>query len=180
MLIIVYEYTPNVIEPSFGIGRILYALIEHNYWARPDDKDRGVLSFPALIAPTKCLLVPLSNHPSFVPIIRNLCTSFSFEMTNIVAIKLRAHGISNKVDDSSQSIGRRYARNDELGTPFGITVDFQSVKDNTITLRERDSTTQIRASQEDIMQIIKDIIDENRTWPDVVAQYGEFHGQEID
>jgi glycyl-tRNA synthetase len=177
---IVYEYTPNVIEPSFGIGRILYALIEHNYWTRPEDQDRGVLSFPALIAPTKCLLVPLSNHASFVPIVRNLCNSFSFEIANRLAIKLRAHGISNKVDDSGQSIGRRYARNDELGTPFGITVDFQSVKDNTVTLRERDSTTQIRASQDDVMQVIKDIVDERRTWSEIVAQFGEFKGQEVD
>jgi glycyl-tRNA synthetase len=50
----------------------------------------------------------------------------------------------NKIDDSASSIGRRYARNDELGTPFGLTVDFQTVKDGTITLRERDSTKQIR------------------------------------
>jgi glycyl-tRNA synthetase len=123
--------------------------------------------------------VPLSNHPHFVPIIRDLCT-YPTNLTNFVATKLRSHGISNKVDDSSQSIGRRYARNDELGTPFGITVDFQSVKDNTITLRERDSTTQIRASPEDIMQIIKDIVDERRKWSDVVAQCGEFKGQEVD
>lgn len=98
--------------------------------------------------------------------------------SNLLASKLRSHGISNKVDDSSQSIGRRYARNDELGTPFGITVDFQTVKDNTITLRERDSTTQIRATQEEIFQVIKDIVDERRKWEDVVAQYGEFKGQE--
>ena len=72
---IVYEFIPNVIEPSFGIGRILYSLIEHSYWPRPEDKQRGVLSLPALIAPTKCLLVPLSNHESFAPIVRDLCIS---------------------------------------------------------------------------------------------------------
>ena len=96
------------------------------------------------------------------------------------ATKLRAHGISNKVDDSSQSIGRRYARNDELGTPFGITVDFQTVKDGTITLRDRDSTKQIRATQEEVFEIIKDIVDERRIWSNVVAQYGEFQGQEVE
>jgi glycyl-tRNA synthetase len=70
----VYEYTPNVIEPSFGIGRILYSLIEHSYWPRPEDKQRGVLSFPALIAPTKCLLVPLSNHKLLDPLVAPLGT----------------------------------------------------------------------------------------------------------
>jgi glycyl-tRNA synthetase len=84
------------------------------------------------------------------------------------------------VDDSSQSIGRRYARNDELGTPFGITVDFQSVEDGTITLRERDSTTQIRATQDEIFQVIKDIVGERRKWSDVVAQYGEFKSKEVE
>ena len=72
VLILAYEYIPNVIEPSFGIGRILYSLLEHSYWPRPNDKRRGVLSFPALIAPTKCLLVPLSRHASFPPILRDL------------------------------------------------------------------------------------------------------------
>ena len=57
-------------------------------------------------------------------------------------------------------------------------MDFQTVKDNTITLRERDSTTQIRATQEEIFQIIKDVVDEQRKWEDIVAQYGEFKGQE--
>jgi glycyl-tRNA synthetase len=66
-----------------------------------------------------------------------------------------------------------------LGTPFGITVDFQTVKDGTITLRERDSTTQIRATQEEIFQVIKDMVDEKRQWSGVIAQYGEFNSQEI-
>ncbi|KAH9266297.1 hypothetical protein BASA83_010681 [Batrachochytrium salamandrivorans] len=92
----VREYTPSVIEPSFGIGRILYALLEHSYYVREGDEQRAVFKFPAA------------------------------------------------VDDSTGSIGRRYARNDELGTPFAITIDFQTVNDKTVTLRERDTTKQIR------------------------------------
>ena len=118
------EYTPNVIEPSFGIGRILYALIEHNYWTRGNeggDEARGVsyfpilglmgpslnlfpsnnsqvLSFPPPVAPTKVLLVPLSSHESFKPII------------NRMSRKLRGIGVSTKTDDSSASIGKRYSR----------------------------------------------------------------------
>merc|ERR1712187_177009 len=61
----VREYTPNVIEPSFGIGRILYSLMEHVYWYREGDEARGLLSFPPVIAPTKVLLVPLSSNPAF-------------------------------------------------------------------------------------------------------------------
>jgi glycyl-tRNA synthetase len=61
-----------------------------------------------------------------------------------LATLLKKCGISSKIDDSSGSIGRRYSRADELGIPFGITIDFQSVKDGTVTLRERDSTEQVR------------------------------------
>lgn len=69
----VEEYTPNVIEPSFGIGRILYALLEHVYWAREDDAQRGILSFPLLVAPTKVLLVPLSAKEELKQMTDSIC-----------------------------------------------------------------------------------------------------------
>ncbi|OJJ87227.1 glycine--tRNA ligase [Aspergillus glaucus CBS 516.65] len=162
------EYTPNVIEPSFGIGRILYSMIEHVYWSREGDEARGVLSFPPLIAPTKVLIVPLSSNQSFAPLSQRLMT------------KLRRMGVSNRVDDSSASIGKRYARNDELGTPFGITVDFQSIKDNTFTLRDRDSTKQVRASEDEIVQALKSLVDGDETWEDIRQRLPEFTGQDVE
>ncbi|KKK13368.1 hypothetical protein AOCH_001814 [Aspergillus ochraceoroseus] len=162
----VREYTPNVIEPSFGIGRILYSMIEHVYWYREGDEARGVLSFPPLIAPTKVLLVPLSSNPVFRPLTQRLMSS------------LRRMGISNRVDDTSASIGKRYARNDELGTPFGVTVDFQSVKDETFTLRDRDSTKQVRASEAEILQALKSLVEGEETWEDIRKRLPEFTGQE--
>lgn len=162
------EYTPNVIEPSFGIGRILYSLVEHVYWSRPGDEARGVLSFPPAIAPTKVLLVPLSNADAFRPYLQQLTH------------KLRRMGISNKIDDSSASIGKRYSRNDELGTPLGITVDFQTVKDNTITLRDRDTTAQVRASEDEICAAVRSIVDGEETWDEVANRLPKFEGQEVD
>jgi glycyl-tRNA synthetase len=181
------EYTPNVIEPSFGIGRILYSLLEHVYWHRKDDVARGVsrpdpvqringlvsnheqvLSLPFAMAPTKVLLVPLSNQAAFVPILRK------------VSQKLRALGISNRIDDSSATIGKRYSRNDELGTPLGITVDFDSVKDGSITLRERDSTKQIRSTQDEVVAAIKSLVEGGETWEDVFKRLPEFVGQSTD
>ncbi|KAG9295467.1 hypothetical protein G9A89_013496 [Geosiphon pyriformis] len=164
----VREYVPNVIEPSFGIGRILYSLIEHVYWTREGSEQRAVLSFPARIAPFKCLLVPLSHHPSFTNLIQDIST------------RLRKLSIPIKVDDSSNSIGRRYSRNDELGTPFAVTIDFQSVNDGTVTLRERDSTKQIREQVDTILQVLKDLVEDNTTWKSVIATYPEFTQQEID
>ncbi|KAI0087188.1 glycyl-tRNA synthetase [Irpex rosettiformis] len=107
----VREYTPNVIEPSFGLGRIMYCLLEHSFWSREQDVERGVLSLPAVVAPTKVLIVPLSTG-HFDALVKDVST------------KLRKAGVFSRVDDSSASIGKRYARNDELGTPFGVTLDF--------------------------------------------------------
>ncbi|MCJ1371518.1 Glycine--tRNA ligase 1, mitochondrial [Loxospora ochrophaea] len=173
------EYTPNVIEPSFGIGRILYSLVEHVYWSREGDEARGVttwdayqfdkvLSFPPPVAPTKVLLVPLSNHIDFKPLVKHLSQ------------KLRQLGISNRVDDSSASIGKRYSRNDELGTPLGITVDFQSLKDNTFTLRDRDTTKQVRSDEDTICSAIKSLVEGHKTWENVRTELPEFTGQETE
>ncbi|KAH8549746.1 glycyl-tRNA synthetase [Umbelopsis sp. PMI_123] len=164
----VREYTPNVIEPSFGLGRILYSLLEHVWWKRDNDEDRNVLSFPAVVAPYKCCLLPLSGNQVFTPVARNLSQ------------QLRAKNISTRTDDSKASIGRRYARNDELGIPFSITIDFQTVEDGTVTLRERDSTKQIREKIEVILQVLKDLSEETITWEKVVATYPAFSTKEGD
>ncbi|KAF4124194.1 glycyl-tRNA synthetase [Geosmithia morbida] len=165
------EYTPNVIEPSFGIGRILYALIEHNFWTRGTegtDEARGVLSFPPTVAPTKVLIVPLSSNAQFKPHLKK------------ISQRLRSLGISSRVDDSSASIGKRYSRNDELGTPLGITVDFQTLQDNTLTLRDRDSTTQVRAEEDKIVEAIKTIVDGSKVWSDIESTLPKFEGQEVE
>lgn len=159
------EYTPNVIEPSFGIGRIIYSIFEHRFWPRPEDTDRTVLSLPALVAPTKVLLVPLSSNAELQPIVKK------------ISAYLKKEVIPFKVDDSSASIGKRYARNDELGTPFGITIDFESLKDETITLRERDSTKQVRGSYKDIINAIKDITYNGLSWSEGTAKLTPFESQ---
>jgi glycyl-tRNA synthetase len=127
-----------------------------------------VLSFPPTIAPTKVLLVPLSGHRDFRPLIQRLSQ------------KLRQLGISSRIDDSSATIGKRYSRNDELGTPLGITVDFQSLKDNTFTLRDRDSMKQVRSDDETICTAIKNIVDGQKTWTDVQKELPEFTQQDAD
>ncbi|RYP33986.1 hypothetical protein DL767_004507 [Monosporascus sp. MG133] len=164
----VREYTPNVIEPSFGIGRILYALCEHAYWVREGDEARSVLSFPPAIAPTKVIMMPLSSNKDFMPHIARLSQ------------KLRAAQISTRVDDSSATIGKRYSRNDELGTLLGITVDFQTLKDGTVTLRDRDTTRQVRADEDKILTAIREIVGGSKTWEDIEKELPVFEGQEVE
>ncbi|KAI1823389.1 glycyl-tRNA synthetase [Xylaria intraflava] len=167
----VREFVPNVIEPSFGIGRILYALLEHSYWTRGsegNDEARGVLSFVPTVAPNKVIIVPLSSNDAFRPI--------CYELSQ----KLRKMGISNRIDDSSATIGKRYSRNDELGTPLGVTIDFQTVQDKTVTLRDRDSTKQVRAETDSILAAISSIVDGSKTWQDIEAELPIFVGQDLE
>lgn len=127
-----------------------------------------MLSFPPSVAPTKVLIVPLSSNKEFTPAVRKLSQ------------KLRSAGISSRVDDSSASIGKRYSRNDELGTPFGVTVDFQTVKDDSITLRERDSTRQVRAEEDKIIDAIRALVEGTKTWQDIESELPLFEAQEVD
>ncbi|GMG18942.1 unnamed protein product [Ambrosiozyma monospora] len=158
----VREFTPNVIEPSFGIGRILYSIFEHSFWTRPEDSARAVLSLPPLVAPTKVLLVPLSNNETLQPVLKK------------VKATLKSRQIPFKVDDSSASIGKRYARNDELGTPFGITIDFESIEDGSVTLRERDSTKQVRGSIDDVVEAILEVTYQGVSWAEGVKNLKPF------
>lgn len=129
--------------------------------------DQQVLSFPPPIAPTKVLLVPLSNKDSFEPSIARILA------------KLRKLGISSRVDSSSVSIGKRYARNDELGTPLGVTVDFQSLEDNTVTLRDRDTTKQVRSDEDTICKAIKELSEGEKTWADISKELPSFTEQQV-
>ncbi|RWS02977.1 glycine--tRNA ligase-like protein [Dinothrombium tinctorium] len=163
----VKEVVPNVIEPSFGIGRIMYSIWEHNFRVREDDEVRTFFSLPPIIAPLKCSVLPLSAQEDFIPFIKTI----SEDLTRL--------DISHKIDDSKGSIGRRYARTDEIAIPFGITIDFDTLKKpHTVTLRERDSMEQIRAPVEEIANLVKDLVLGKIAWSDVVSKYPKFEQQE--
>ena len=74
----------------------------------------------------------------------------------------------------------RYSRNDELGTPLGITVDFQSLKDGTVTLRDRDTTRQVRAGQDEIVEAILRLVKGSETWSQTYERLPKFEGQELE
>ncbi|KAK7052507.1 glycine-tRNA ligase [Favolaschia claudopus] len=160
----VREFTPNVIEPSFGIGRILYCLLEHSFWSREQDVERGVLSLPAVVAPTKVLIVPLSARAEFDPLVQE------------VSLRFRKAGVHARVDDSNTSIGKRYARNDELGTPFGVTLDFASVQNRTMTLRERDTMDQRIGSIEDVIATVTELVNGSIDWAEACQRLPAYDG----
>ncbi|XP_010778117.1 glycine--tRNA ligase-like, partial [Notothenia coriiceps] len=164
----VEEIVPNVIEPSFGIGRVMYSIFEHTFQVREGDDQRTYFSFPATVAPYKCSVLPLSQNQDFVPFVKQL----SEAMTK--------NNVSYKVDDSAGSIGRRYARTDEIGVAFGITVDFDTVNKtpHTATLRDRDSMRQIRAEVSELPDIVRDLANGSLTWAEVESKFPLFEGQE--
>jgi len=153
------KFTPSVIEPSFGMGRILYSLLEHSFYQRDGDEQRCVMRFNPKVAPHKCAVMPISPSPEM----------------NAVVDKIAAHlmdaDLSARVDKSSASLGRRYARADEVGVPFAVTVDFETLEDNSVTLRERDSCVQVRVPRDDVTGIIFDIVHDRNTWERIKGKY---------
>ncbi|XP_050515936.1 glycine--tRNA ligase [Diabrotica virgifera virgifera] len=163
----VEEIIPSVIEPSFGVGRVMYAIFEHNFKQRENDEQRTYLSLPAIVAPLKCSVLPLSSNQEFIPFIKRIST----ELTKV--------DVSHKVDDSSGSIGRRYARTDEIAIPYGITIDFDTLKEpHSVTLRERDSMGQVRIPLDDIAQVVHNLSYSKQSWDDIESKYPKFEQQE--
>jgi len=163
----VEKFTPSVIEPSFGIGRIMYAIFEHNFAVRKEDEQRTFLTLPPSIAPLKASVLPLSGNSDFTPLVKQL----SKALTEVE--------VSHKVDDSSGAIGKRYARTDEVAIPYGICVDFDSLKEpHTVTLRERDSMKQVRMPIEDVAPVVRAMSHDKMSWQQVTEKYPKFEQQE--
>lgn len=160
------KYTPSVIEPSFGIGRILYSLLEHSFDIREQDEQRTYLKFKPLIAPIKVAVLALQKDKQFEPIVADL------------KAKLMGLDISTRVDESTASLGKRYARADEVGIPFAVTVDFDTVTTGTVTLRDRDSCGQIRAKITEVVAMVQMMCTEKMVWEEAVEKYGLVAGAE--
>jgi len=124
------KLVPHVVEPSFGVERLIYAALEYSMRMK---EDRLVLSLPFHLAPIQASVYPLLNRDGLP------------ERAIEVYQSLLSSGIRADYDEAG-SIGRRYARADEAGIPLGVTVDYDTLKNHTVTLRDRDSWTQIRVS----------------------------------
>ena len=126
------EVIPHVIEPSFGIDRILYTVLDHSYYEDAvDGESRAVLKFLPAVAPIEVAVLPLMDRKELVGPAR------------AIVEELRRLGL--RVDyDTSGSIGRRYRRNDEIGTPYDVTVDYETIEQGTVTIRDRDTMRQIK------------------------------------
>lgn len=133
------RYIPHVIEPSIGVDRLFLALVCSAYAEdEVDGEKRVLLKFHPSIAPIKVGVFPLvKNKPEIVDKAR--------------AIHDRLNKRFNVFWDASGAIGRRYRRMDEAGTPFCLTVDFDTLEDDTVTVRDRDTCQQTRVKVDDLV-----------------------------
>ena len=138
------RFTPYVIEPAAGLTRTLAVAMLEAHAVEPDEngRDRAILRFPAAIAPVKVAVLPLSKKPALTPLARRVHQLVRpFWMTQY---------------DETQSIGRRYRRQDEIGTPLCVTVDFDTLEDEAVTIRERDSQAQTRVPIAGLVEALAD------------------------
>ena len=135
---------PHVVEPALGVGRAMLAFLTDAYDEEVDEKGekRTVLHLHPALAPVKVAVLPLSRNDKLTPTARD------------VAARLRKHWLVQY--DDAQSIGRRYRRQDEIGTPLCVTVDFQTIEeDQAVTIRERDTMTQVRVPIEGLVEALR-------------------------
>jgi glycyl-tRNA synthetase len=134
---------PYVIEPAVGVERTFLVFL---YDAYDEEEVRGetrtVLHLHPAIAPVKVAVLPLSRNEKLAPLARE------------VASLVRPHFMSQF--DDAQSIGRRYRRQDEIGTPLCVTIDFDSLEDHAVTVRERDSMDQTRVRIEELVDVLRE------------------------
>jgi len=148
------KFIPHVIEPSLGVDRCILALICSAYAEDEiNGEKRNYLAFHPSIAPIKVAVLPLvKNKEPLVKAARGL-----FE-------KLQVHW--NVSWDQSGAIGRRYRRNDEVGVPFCVTVDFETIEDDgAVTIRDRDSTEQVRIPMEDVVEYLREKLSPPSSFP---------------
>ncbi len=143
------RFIPHVIEPTFGIDRmLLVSLIEAYHEEEAPTSNEGetdkrvVLKFPKHLAPIKVAVLPLSKKPELSDVSRAL------------AAQLRKHWTVDY--DETQSIGKRYRRQDEIGTPYCVTVDFDSLEDKKVTVRDRDTMVQERIPMDGVVAYLQE------------------------
>ncbi|MDK2890497.1 MAG: glycyl-tRNA synthetase [Methanoculleus sp.] len=151
------EVMPHVIEPSYGIDRMIYVALEHSYAEEEVEGEiRKVLRLPPAVAPVQVAVFPLMNRDGLDAVAQTITE------------RLTACRILAQYDDSG-AIGRRYRRQDEVGTPFAVTVDYDTLEDNTATIRDRDSMQQVRVPVERLPETLSALLSGAATFHELRA-----------
>jgi glycyl-tRNA synthetase len=133
---------PEVLEIAFGVERPLFCLIDNAY---AEDDERSILKFPPEIAPIQVAVFPLMRKSKLL------------SQAQDIYEEILDGGLVTQIDISG-SIGRRYRRQDEVGTPFCVTIDYQTLEDETVTIRDRDSMKQVRVQREVLLNTLRNLV----------------------
>ena len=130
------QYIPHVVEPSVGVDRMLLAILCDAYRVEKigDGDERVVMGFKKSLAPIKCAVLPLSKK------LEDIASNVYGELSKNWRVEY----------DTTGSIGKRYRRQDEIGTPYCITIDFDTENDKSVTIRDRDTMQQVRVKIDDL------------------------------
>ena len=141
------NYVPYVIETSIGLDRLFLAVLSSAYQEEQleDGSERVVLKIPAAMAPNKVAILPLTKKDGLPEKAREIMDELKFDYSCFY--------------EEKDAIGKRYRRQDAIGTPFCVTVDHQTLEDNTVTLRDRDSMEQERISVSELSRIVGEQVD---------------------
>ncbi|MBL4592633.1 MAG: glycine--tRNA ligase, partial [Flavobacteriales bacterium] len=141
------SYVPYVVETSVGLDRTFLAILSAAYTEEKldDNKERVVLKLPAFLAPIKVAVMPLLKKDGLPEKAREIFDVLKFDY--------------NCVYDEKDTPGKRYRRQDAIGTPYCVMVDHQTLEDNTVTIRDRDTMEQERVAIDEIETILKDKLD---------------------
>jgi glycyl-tRNA synthetase len=137
------SYVPYVVETSIGLDRTFLAIYSSAYCEEKleNGEERVVLRLPAFLAPVKLAVLPLVKKDGLPEVARRIMDTLKLDF--------------NCQYDEKDSIGKRYRRQDEIGTPFCITIDHQTLEDDTVTIRYRDNMEQERISASQLREIIE-------------------------
>ncbi|NND93633.1 MAG: glycine--tRNA ligase, partial [Flavobacteriales bacterium] len=138
------SYVPYVVETSIGLDRMFLSVLSSAYTEEKleDGSERTVLRIPAPLAPVKAAVLPLVRKDGLPEVARKILKDLQYDF--------------NCQYDEKDTVGKRYRRHDALGTPYSITVDYDSLDDNAVTIRERDSMDQERIAIDKVYDYIKD------------------------
>jgi glycyl-tRNA synthetase len=136
---------PEVLEIAFGIERPLFCLIDNSFQSESKERDTDWLRFPPEVAPIQVAVFPLMGKPELL------------EPATEIFNRILDSGFIAQFDTGG-SIGKRYRRQDEVGTPFCVTIDYTTIEDGTVTVRDRDSMDQVRIHKENLVEGLKNLI----------------------
>lgn len=159
------KIVPHVVEASLGVDRLFFAILEHCYREKTKEKDWEWFDFPPIIAPYDVAIFPLMKKDGLP------------EKANEIADKLRELDDFDIFYQRSGSIGRRYARADEIGIPAAVTVDYDTLEKGTVTVRYRNNGEQVRVKISEIREIVKRFR-KGDTWVSIKADYEVVKGSE--